>query len=66
MIFWKKKAVVDITIIPQICLTSGGASDARQHNFPVVELGLRNKVAHHVDDNVSSAHFENMQKMCIE
>ncbi len=59
------KAVAEITGITPICSTSGGTSDARfiQKICPVVELGLCNKTAHHVDEHVSIADLEVLQKI---
>lgn len=47
------------------CSTSGGTSDARfiQKICPVVELGLCNKTAHHVDEHVEINDLEILQKI---
>lgn len=47
------------------CSTSGGTSDARFiHKIcPVVELGLLNKTAHHVDECVHVSDLEMLQKI---
>lgn len=49
-----KSAIIEITKIEPTLSTTGGTSDARFiHQFtPVVEFGLINKTAHHVDEHV--------------
>ncbi len=57
------KAVTAETGVAPTCSTSGGTSDARFiHKIcPVVELGLLNKTAHHVDEHVLIADLQTLQ-----
>ncbi len=59
------KAVEAETGAMPICSTSGGTSDARFiHKIcPVIELGLLNKTAHHVDEQVPVADLNTLQKI---
>ncbi len=59
------QAVSSVTGILPNCSTSGGTSDARfiQKICPVVELGLCNKTAHHVDEHANVADIEILQKI---
>ena len=59
------KAVEAETGVAPICSTSGGTSDARFiHKIcPVIELGLLNKTAHHVDEQVPVADLKCLQKI---
>ena len=59
------KAVEAETGAAPTCSTSGGTSDARfiQKICPVIELGLLNKTAHHVDECVPVSDLEMLQKI---
>ncbi len=59
------KAVEAKTGVAPICSTSGGTSDARFiHKIcPVIELGLLNKTAHHVDEHVPVSDLISLQKI---
>ena len=59
------KALEAETGVAPICSTSGGTSDARFiHKIcPVVELGLLNKTAHHVDECVHVSDLEMLQRI---
>lgn len=59
------KAVEAETGCAPQCSTSGGTSDARfiQKICPVLELGLLNKTAHHVDEHVPIADLVSLQKI---
>ena len=59
------QTVKSVTDQDAICSTSGGTSDARfiQKICPVVELGLCNKTAHHINENVDIADLEVLQKI---
>lgn len=59
------KTIKDVTNNDPTCSTSGGTSDARfiQKICPVVELGLCNKTAHHVDEHVAISDLEILQKI---
>lgn len=59
-----KAVEAEIGVAP-ICSTSGGTSDARFiHKIcPVIELGLLNKTAHHVDECVLVSDLETLQKI---
>ncbi len=50
-----KAAVIEITGVTPALSTTGGTSDARfiKDYAPVIEFGLLNKTAHHVDEHVS-------------
>jgi succinyl-diaminopimelate desuccinylase len=49
------KAVFEVTKITPTMSTTGGTSDARfiKDHAPVIEFGLLNKTAHHIDEHVS-------------
>ena len=59
------KAVESETGLKPLMSTSGGTSDARfiQKICPVVELGLLNKTAHKVDEQVSLSDLKTLQKI---
>ncbi len=59
------KAVEAETGVTPICSTSGGTSDARfiHKMCPVIELGLLNKTAHHVDEHVPISDLKTLQKI---
>jgi succinyl-diaminopimelate desuccinylase len=50
-----RAAITEITNIEPVLSTTGGTSDARfiKDHCPVVEFGLINKTAHHVDEHVA-------------
>lgn len=59
------KAVAEVTKIDPTLNTTGGTSDARfiRALCPVVELGLLNKTAHHVDECAALADLENLTRI---
>ena len=59
------KSVKHVTGVVSACSTSGGTSDARFiHKIcPVVELGLLNKTAHHVDEYVPISDLQILQNI---
>jgi succinyl-diaminopimelate desuccinylase len=58
-------AVVDVLGKTPALTTNGGTSDARfiQAHCPVVEFGLTNALAHHVDERVAVADLERLTKI---
>lgn len=59
------KAVADVTSHAPRVTTSGGTSDARfiKDLCPVVELGLTNEKAHHIDEAVSIADLNQLSEV---
>jgi succinyl-diaminopimelate desuccinylase len=56
------KAVSSVTGRTPALTTNGGTSDARfiQARCPVIEFGLMNELAHHVDERVAIADLERL------
>jgi succinyl-diaminopimelate desuccinylase len=60
-----RDAVRDVTGLTPALTTNGGTSDARfiQAYCPVIESGLTNALAHHVDERVSVSDLENLTRI---
>lgn len=60
-----KNAIKDVLDIVPVLSTTGGTSDARfiKDYCPVIEFGLINKTAHHVDEHVSIEDIQNLKEI---
>lgn len=68
LINYLKSAIESITGINPVLSTTGGTSDARfiKDYCQVIEFGLVNKTAHHVDEHVSLEDIDNLKKIYFE
>ena len=63
-----KSAIESVTGINPVLSTTGGTSDARfiKDYCQVIEFGLVNKTAHHIDEHVSLEDIDNLKKIYFE
>ncbi len=62
-----QSAISEVTNITPILSTTGGTSDARfiKNHCSVIEFGLVNKTAHHVDEHVAVKDIENLKEIYL-
>lgn len=60
----KSAVEAELGVVPQLT-TNGGTSDARfiQAYCPVIEFGLTNRLAHHIDEHVHTADLERLTRV---